>query len=157
MTCASTEKINWLSWPEGEAMMESNDLPFLVWIHDPDCETCQEAELRVFVGENIRKLSFDFNAIKLSGKEHAIIETRGKTFRFDEEKGHHELALALTGATNTMSYPQVVFLDKEMNIIAALSGNIEKKEMNTLLTYVVSQKYKEMTIQEFQNNAQIEK
>ncbi len=154
-TCATQEKIQWLSWFEGEAIMKSNDLPYLVWIYDPNCDTCHDAEERIFVGENIEKLSSNYNAIKLSVQTKITIESRGKTFSYDKEKGHHELVLALTNATTTMSYPQIVFLDKEMNIIVALSGNIKEQEMSVLLDFVAAQKYKEMTIEEFQNNSGI--
>jgi len=151
--CSTNTDLTWLAWEAGEAKATKTDKKVLVWVYDPSCSTCKEAEQRIFNTPKINQyLNQHFIPIKLSGKRKEIITTKGKTYIYRQGlNGYdfHDLAQAITQSKETISYPQLVFLDENMNIIAPLSGNIQPKELNLLLHFVAEEQFKKMDIETY--------
>ena len=79
-------------------------------------------------------LNKHFYCIKLDGKYRGIIKTRGQDYTFADsigvdEEGHHELVIALTGAEESISYPSAVFMEKNLDVIQVLPGNLSPRQL----------------------------
>ena len=63
-----------------------------------------------------------FYMVKFNAESKDDINIKGMTFSFvsSGRRGYHELAVALT--QGKLSYPTVVFLDSELNMITPLPG-----------------------------------
>jgi len=153
LTCTTNKKIEWLEWEIGEKIVIERNKKALVWVYDPSCSTCEKAEQRIFNTPEINQyLNQHFIPIKLSGKRKETITTKGKTYIYRQGlNGYdfHDLAQAITQSKETIGYPQLVFLDENMNIIAPLDGNIQPDELNLLLHFVAEEQFKKMSIDEY--------
>lgn len=153
LACSANDNVIWLEWEAGEKAVVQNVKKALVWVYDPTCSTCKEAEQRIFNTPEINQyLNQHFIPIKLSGKRKETITTKGKTYYFRSGlNGYdfHDLAQAITQSKETISYPRMVFLDKNMDIIAPLDGNIQPEELNLLLHFVAEEQFKKMSIEEY--------
>jgi len=151
--CVTSTNVEWLTWEAGEEKAAKTDKKALVWVYDPSCPTCKEAEQRIFNTPKINQyLNQHFIPIKLSGKRKAPITTKGKTYIYRQGlNGYdfHDLAQAITQSKETIGYPQLVFLDENMNIIAPLSGDIQPDELNLLLHFVAEEQFKKMDIETY--------
>lgn len=153
LACDSDEKLKWLEWEAGEKAMTNGNKKALVWVYDPGCPTCEEAEQRIFNTPEINQyLNQHFIPIKLSGKRKEPITTKGRTYYFRSGlNGYHfhDLAQGITQSKETISYPQLVFLDENMDVIAPLDGNIQPDELDLLLHFVAEEQFKKMSIDEY--------
>jgi len=153
LACSAGDKVSWLEWEQGEKAVAESGKKAIVWVYDPSCSTCKEAEQRIFNTPEINQyFNQHFIPIKLSGKRKETITTKGKTYYFRSGlNGYdfHDLAQAITQSKETISYPKLVFLDENMEIIVPLDGNIQPDELNLLLHFVAEEQFKKMAIDEY--------
>jgi len=153
LACSTGDKVSWLEWEQGEKEVAESGKKSIVWVYDPGCPTCEEAEQRIFNTPEINQyLNQHFIPIKLSGKRKEPITTKGRTYYFRSGlNGYHfhDLAQGITQSKETISYPQMVFLNENMDVIAPLDGNIQPDELNLLLHFVAEEQFKKMSIDEY--------
>ncbi len=151
--CSMGSNVSWLEWEQGEKAVNKGNKKSLVWVFDPSCPTCKEAEQRIFNTPEVNQyLNQHFIPIKLSGKRKEPITTKGKTYIYRQGlKGYdvHDLAQAITKSKDDISYPRIVFLDENMDIIAPLNGDIQLDELDLLLHFVAEEQFKRMSIEEY--------
>ena len=99
----------------------------------------------------INLLNDKFYAIKLNGESREPISFHGNEFKFvaNGSRGYHELAAALLN--NKMSYPRIVFLDENMNMIQPLPGYLPPEDMSKILTYLGDKIYEKMSYEDYRN------
>jgi len=99
---ASKDNVIWLGWEAGEKKVAENSKKAIVWVYDPGCPN--------------QYLNQHFIPIKLSGKRKEPITTKGRTYYFRSGlNGYHfhDLAQGITQSKETISYPQIVFLNEK--------------------------------------------
>jgi thioredoxin-related protein len=81
--------------------------------------------------------------VKLDGEGKDPIEFKGKTFNFVPQgrKGYHEFAAALM--QGRMSYPTVVFLDENMNMLSPVPGYQKPEPFLNIARYFGDNIYKD--------------
>ena len=70
-----------------------------------------------------------YNCVKLDAVERKSIDFNGKTYKFDVKdgpNGRHELSRFLTG--DNITFPMVVILDKNKEILKAIPGYLGTKD-----------------------------
>lgn len=119
------QEVQWLSWDEAVALASTDTQPKKIfvdvytdwcgWCKKMDKDTFQNAEVAAYMTDN-------FYMVKLDGEGKDPIDFKGKTYKFipSGRRGYHEFAAALL--QGRMSYPTVVFLDEEMNMLSPVPG-----------------------------------
>ena len=122
---AEAQDINWLSWDEAIALAQTDDTPKKIfidvytdwcgWCKKMDKDTFQNPEVALYMNQN-------FYMVKLDGEGKEPIEFRGKTYKYvpSGRRGYHELAAALL--KGRLSYPTVVFMDEDLNLLSPVPG-----------------------------------
>jgi len=151
-SCQSTQ-VDWLTWQEGDIAAAKNDKKVLVWVYDETCETCIEAEQRIFTSNNAAYINQYFHAIKFEAHSKEPITVGETTYNYKEDYtgNYHELAVAITKSDKEISFPKLVFLNNDMGLIAPLNGNIESDELELLLSYVRDDHYLAKEIAVYKN------
>ncbi len=87
-------------------------------------------------------LNDNFYAVKLDAEQEEDISFRDQTFKFvpSGKKGYHQLAAALLN--NKLSYPTVVFLDEDFNMIQPLPGYQKPDRFEMIVKFIGSDGYK---------------
>ncbi|MCE2612717.1 DUF255 domain-containing protein [Flavobacteriaceae bacterium D16] len=119
------QEVQWLSWDEAAQLAATEENPKKIfidvytdwcgWCKKMDKDTFQNAEVAAYMTEN-------FYMVKLDGEGKEPINFKGKTFNFvaSGRRGYHEFALALL--QGRLSYPTVVFLDENLNMLSPVPG-----------------------------------
>ena len=96
-------------------------------------------------------LNENFYPVKFDAEQTKEIEFAGHTFKFIPQgnRGVHELAVALLNSQ--MSYPTVVFLNEEFQMIQPLAGYQKAPEFHRIIQFIGEDHYKKMKWSEFQN------
>ncbi len=146
------EKINWLTWEEAMQKLESGDKkPIFIDVYTDWCGWCKRMDATTFSNPEVAKtMNENFHAVKLDGEAKRDITFKGNTFKYvpNGRRGYHELAAALL--QNKLSYPTVVFLDENADMIQPLPGYRQAAEFHPILKFIGEGHYKNTEWKEFQ-------
>ena len=142
----SAQEINWISFEEAVSLTqeEGNTKKVFIdvytdwcgWCKKMDKDTFQNPEVAAYMQENFYMVKFN-----AEGKE--PIEYDGKTFKYvpSGKRGYHELAAALL--QGRLSYPTVVFLDKDLKMLSPVPGYQKVQPFMQIAKYFGENIYKE--------------
>ena len=142
----SAQDINWISFEEAVSLTqkEGNTKKVFIdvytdwcgWCKKMDKDTFQNPEVAAYMQENFYMVKFN-----AEGKE--PIEYEGKTFKYvpSGKRGYHELAAALL--QGRLSYPTVVFLDKDLKMLSPVPGYQKVQPFMQIAKYFGENIYKE--------------
>lgn len=129
-------KINWMTWEEALERSKTKQKKILVdvytdwcgWCKRMDKATFQQAHIADYVNEN-------YYAVKFNAETKEDIIFKGKTFKFVKNgmRGYHELAAEIT--RGRLSYPTVVFLNENLEVIQPVPGFKDPMEFEKIITY----------------------
>jgi thioredoxin-related protein len=146
-----TAEIQWKSF-ESSIDLKSTGKKYFIYVYTDWCSWCKRMKSTTFKDEKVVKiLNEKFVSVMFNAESKDPVNFRGTEFKFVSQgsRGYHELAAALLN--NKLSYPSVVFLDEEMNMIQPLPGFKSAEDLSIILTYLGDEIYEEMEFQEYYN------
>lgn len=122
---ANAQEVNWLSWNEAAALAASDKNPKKIFIdvYTDWCGWCKKMDKDTFQNAEVAEyMSNNFYMVKLDGEGKESIDFKGKTYKYvpSGKRGYHEFAAALL--QGRLSYPTVVFLDEQLNMLSPVPG-----------------------------------
>jgi thioredoxin-related protein len=145
------EKIEWISMEEAMKRHEKEPRFWIIDVYTDWCGWCKRMDAVTFVDPHIvKEIQTNYYAVKLDAEQKEDIVIKDHTYKFVNEgrRGYHELAAELL--QGRMSYPTVVFLDKNANIIQPLPGYQEPPQLLPILNYFSSLAYQNTAWAEYQ-------
>jgi thioredoxin-related protein len=144
---AVVEGIHWLTWEEAMKKMEVEKKKMIVDLYTDWCGWCKRMDQTTFQNPVIvAYVNANYYAVKLNGEEEKPITVGDKTYEFVKStatkgtKGYHELAQVL--AMGRLSYPTIVFLNEEGNILQPIPGYKDATAFAMIMTYFGDNHYK---------------
>lgn len=107
------------------------------------CGWCKVMDKNTFSEPKIAKiLNEKFYPVKFNGEQREDVVLNGTTYKFvtSGNSGYHELAAALLN--KQLSYPTVVFLDENFNMIQPLPGYRKPEEFHPIVQFIGEGHYK---------------
>ena len=119
------QEIQWLSWEEAvqRSVSDENPKKLFVDVYTDWCGWCKKMDKDTFQNPEVAKyMQENFYMVKLNAEGKEPIEYNGKSFKFiaSGRTGYHELAVALL--QGKLTYPTVVFLDEQRNMLSPVPG-----------------------------------
>lgn len=116
-------ELNWLSITDIENLDNPQGKKFLVDMYTDWCGWCKVMDKKTFTDEGVKKyLEENFYVVKFNAETKLPINFKGKEYNWVARgrKGTNELAIEMM--QGRMSYPTMVYLDKDLNVISAIPG-----------------------------------
>ncbi|MDC6384464.1 DUF255 domain-containing protein [Flagellimonas taeanensis] len=140
------QDIKWISWDEAVQLSQTDAKPKKIFIdvYTDWCGWCKKMDKDTFQHPEVSKYMQDnFYMVKLDAEGKDPIEYQGKTFKFvpSGRNGYHELAAALL--QGKMSYPTVVFLDENRNMLSPVPGYQKVEPFMQIARYFGENIYKD--------------
>lgn len=140
------QELNWMSWEEAVALASSEKNPKKVFIdvYTDWCGWCKRMDADTFQNPEVAAyMSANFYMVKLDGEQKEPIEYKGKTYTFVPQgrNGYHQLAAALL--QGRLSYPTVVFLDENLQMLSPVPGYQKPDAFLKIARYFGENIYKE--------------
>ncbi|HHB78635.1 MAG TPA: DUF255 domain-containing protein [Saprospiraceae bacterium] len=142
----SQSKVHWLTMEEAIAKSKVEKRKIFIDVYTHWCGWCKKMEKSTFQTDEVAKiLNEDYYPVKLDAEQKAPITFNGRVFQYVKSGrgGYHELAAYFLDSQ--MSYPTVVFLDENLNIIQAIPGYRDKKEFALMANYFGKNFHKRMS------------
>jgi len=146
-------QVNWMSFEEALEKSKTEKRKIFIDVYTDWCGWCKVMDKKTFSEPAIAAyLNAKFYAVKLDAEQEEDIEFRDQTFKFIQQgkRGYHELAAALL--QNNLSYPTVVFMDEDFNLIQPLPGYREPREFHPILQFFGEDLYKSVKWDKFQED-----
>ncbi len=142
-TLCQAQEVNWMSFEEAIKATKEEERKIIVDIFTEWCGWCKKMDQTTFQNKYIVDyINTHFYAVKFDGEQHDPIDFKGQTYTYVKNglRGYHELAAELT--RGRLSYPSVVFIDEELNVIQALRGFQPSLRFEQIMSYFAQDYHK---------------
>lgn len=155
--CGQSEKVNWMTWEEAIVRSSQEQKMIFVDIYTDWCGWCKRMDKNTFQQPEIASyINKYYYAVKFDAEYKSSIELKNKVYNYvkNGRRGYHELAATIT--YGRLSFPTIVFLDKDMNVIQPISGYQDPKSFSMIMKYFAQGYYKTTPWDIYQVNYQKE-
>jgi thioredoxin-related protein len=133
---SESAKIQWLSWEEALEKVEIEPRKIVLDVYTEWCVWCKKMDEQTFENESIIKyINENYYAVKFDAEQRDEIEYNGKVYKFVKSgrNGYHELAAELL--KGRLTFPTLVFMEEDMEIIQSLAGYKSPMQFMQMITY----------------------
>lgn len=139
----SQETIKWLSLQEAEKEMAKKPKKLLIDVYTDWCGWCKVMDQQTFQHPTIAKIVNQYYyPVKFNAEQKEDIVFRGNTYKFIPEgrNGYNELAAVML--QGKLSYPTIVYMDEEFNVIQPVPGFYKPVDIEPVLKFFGTGAYK---------------
>lgn len=133
----AAQEVKWLTFEEAVALNKKEPRKIMVDVYTDWCGWCKVMDKKTFSNAYVADyLNDKFYAVKFNAEQKEDIILGNDTLRFipSGNKGYHMLAAALLN--NRLSYPSVVFLNEDMQIIHLQQGFTKAKPFDMMIKFI---------------------
>lgn len=136
MTVWAQDKVQWITFQEAMQRAPVERKKVMVDVYTKWCGWCKVMDQKTFSHpEVVRYINANYLAVKFDAEEEGLITFKGKQYNLIRQgkKNYHELASEMM--RGRLSYPTIVFLDAQMNIIQPIPGYQDAEQYLMVLRY----------------------
>ena len=149
------DNVQWMSFEEAVEASERIPKKIMVdmytdwcgWCKKMDSETYQNPEIAHYINENFYPVKFNAES-----KEDVLFQNVVFSFVKQGNRGYHELAVKLSERLGRLSFPTVVFIDENLNIIQPLAGFLKPEQFKTIVSYIAEDHYLRTPWKKYEDN-----
>ncbi|MCB0690363.1 MAG: DUF255 domain-containing protein [Saprospiraceae bacterium] len=149
----SQESIHWMSWDEAIAKSKITKKKIFIDVYTDWCGWCKKMDKTTFQNpEVINLINENYYPVKFDAEYKKDIELNGNTYKYvsSGRRGYHELASALL--RGRMSYPSIVFLNEDFELIQPIQGFQDAENLEMMLSYFAGNYHKTTPWKRFMAN-----
>ena len=135
--------VNWMTLEQALERSKTEKRKIFVDMYTDWCGWCKHMDSTTFVNGTVaRYLNEHYYPVKFNAEQEKEILFKDKTYRFKKNgsRGYHELAALWLN--NRLSFPTVVFLDEDQQLIQPVPGYQDAGKMETIINYFGSDSHK---------------
>lgn len=151
-------EIQWMTFEEAMKKNKKTPKKIFIDVYTDWCGWCKVMDKQTFTDPTIiAYMNANYYAVKFDAEQRESITFKDKEYKFilsdpNRNKGYHELAAALLNGR--LSYPTVVFLDEDMNMLTPVPGFRRPPELDTMLKFFGGNHHKSTDYETFSQNYQ---
>lgn len=130
------DTIHWMTWEQMMEKSKTQPRKVVVDVYTEWCGWCKRMDASTFSDPRVANyINQTYYPVKFDAEQKADIVFKDKTYKFVKNgmRGYHELAAEIT--RGQLSFPTVVFLDENIDVIQSIPGFRDTKEFETIATY----------------------
>lgn len=147
---AQKTTVKWYTIEEAEKLAKTNPRPLLIDTYTDWCGWCKKLDQDTFSNSVIAEiLNTKYYPVKFDAEGKYPVTFQGKNFINDGKSGAaHQLAVALLGGK--LSYPNLVFINDQLQLLTNVPGYREPKEMEVLLSFFSEKAYEKQNFEVYE-------
>ncbi len=131
------EALNEFAFAKAEQLQQQETRPYLVFLHTDWCKYCRGMEQNTFTNPAVVEvLNRDYYFIPFNAETTESITFANRSFHYKPtgtKTGMHELAMALGTIDGKVSFPTIIILSKELEIIFQTASFLNKEQLLAIL------------------------
>jgi thioredoxin-related protein len=147
------QKVNWMSIQEAEEASKEEPRKVIIDVYTDWCGWCKRMDQTTFSNPVIAEyINDNYYAVKLDAEQKDSIYFKDHTFKYVAQgrRGYHELAAALLNGK--MSYPNIVYMNEQMQVIQAVPGYQDAKSFEKTIKFFGDDHFLETSWEDFQKS-----
>ncbi len=136
-------KVQWLTWEEALNRSKVEKRKFFVDVYTDWCGWCKKMDVSTFQNPDIAEyINKHYYPIKFNAEQREDINLKDKVYKFvrNGKRGYHELAVEIT--YGRLSYPTIVVLDENAEVIQPIPGYKDPEMMGKIISYFAEDHFK---------------
>ena len=153
-TFLQAQEIKWMSIEDLEDVQAKEPRKVIIDVYTAWCGWCKRMDKTTFKDKNlVDYVNTNYYAVKLDGEDKDILKYRGYEFKFvpNGRRGYNELAYELL--RGKMSYPSIVFLDENLDVLQPFKGFRTAEELLPIIKYLGEDIYKNTSWNDYINES----
>ena len=146
------KKIKWLSLEQAIKLNKKNPKKILIDVYTDWCGYCKKMDRETFTNSEVAKeINKNYYAVKFNAEQKEPITFKGKKYDYikNGSRGVHSLAASLL--QNKLSYPSMVYLTEDLELIQPVPGYLTPSQILPILSFFGNDFYQKKTWKEFMN------
>lgn len=140
--------IKWYTLEEAMAAAEKNPKPILIDLYTDWCGWCKKLDADTFGHKGIAEyISKNFYPVKFDAEQRETVKYLGKEYTPMRNERTHPLAITLSGGR--LSYPMIVYMKADGQVITTVPGYAKPEEIEPILNYIATSAYETKTWDEY--------
>ena len=147
--------IHWISFEEAMKLNAKKPKKIVMDVFTDWCGWCKVMDRETFTDPIVAAyVNANYYAVKLNAERTDVVSYKGKDYKFISQgnRGYHELAAELL--QGKLSYPTLVFMDEQSNLIQSIPGFRKAPELDMILKFIGGDHYKNQDYGTFTKNYQ---
>jgi len=146
-----TATIHWMTIEEAYAASLKNPKKTIIDVYTDWCGWCKVMDKKTFTNpEVVKYINENYYAVKLDAETKKSITLGATTYNFNEQNGANDIAIALL--QGKLSYPSMVYLDEQFNMIQPIPGYMEARSFHEVITFIGEDFHKKETFDAYKSN-----
>ncbi len=145
--------VNWMTLEQALEKSKTGKRKIFVDMYTDWCGWCKHMDSTTFVNPAVAKyLNEHYYPVKFNAEQEKDIVFKDKTYKFKKNgaRGYHELAALWLN--NRLSFPTVVFLDENQQLIQPVPGYQDAAKMEAIINYFGSDSHKKTPWESYEKN-----
>lgn len=147
------EEINWMTWEEVEEASKKEQRKIFVDLYTQWCSWCKKMDSKTLSRQEIVEyLNDNYYSIKFDAQHKDDIVLNGRKYSYisNGRNSYNELAIELT--KGKLSFPTIVFLESNMEVIQPIPGFQGPKNFEKIMTYFAGDFHKSTPWRDYSKN-----
>ena len=150
LNAGQNERIKWYTFEEAVERAADNPRKILIDIYTDWCGFCKRMDAETFNNPGVaRYINRNYYPVKFNSETRDTIYFQGHMFINEGEgrRSAHQLSIALL--QGQMSYPSVVYLNEELELLTSVPGFMTPERIEPILRYFAEDHYLTLSWDEY--------